>query len=147
MRCERCKRNLAAGYPDVRFADGGTLGLNLLPMVEEADRLLILDCIDAGQPAGWVIQLEGDQIPRYGGIKMSQHPTTFQEVLGLADIRHKLPAELVLIGIRPASLAMGTDPSTPVARALPEMLRRARACLEQWSTADQMARLNPTRER
>ena len=118
--------------PEVDFLDGGTLGLNLLPYVEEAAALLILDAVDSGSPPGTVIELSGNSIPKYSGIKLSEHQVTLQEVLGLALIRGHLPARMILIGIQPADLATGDSLSPTAAGALPEMLARAEAVLEVW---------------
>jgi hydrogenase maturation protease len=123
----------AADFPEVEFVDGGTLGLNLLPLVEAADSLILIDCVDAGQKPGTVIELAGEQIPRYSGVKLSLHQTTFQEVLGLAEIRGALPERLHLIGIQPASLAMGTELS-PVAQAcLPRVVQQVVSRLRAWN--------------
>jgi hydrogenase maturation protease len=118
--------------PRVEFLDGGTLGLNLLPIVEEASHLLILDAVDARQAPGAVIELLGSEIPLFTGMKLSQHQVTFQEVLGLAAVREKLPPHLHLIGVQPADLAIGLELSPIVAAALPEIIRRATVVLGAW---------------
>ena len=130
-------RQLQARYPDsdVPMADGGTLGLNLLPLVEDATHLLLLDAVDAGREPGSVIELDKDDIPIFGGYRLSQHQLTFQEVLGLALIREKLPEHLYLIGIQPASLEIGVDLSPVVEAALPIMLDKAAEVLHRWGTA------------
>jgi hydrogenase maturation protease len=117
----------------VEFLDGGTLGLSLLSIVEEASHLLILDALDAHQPPGAVIELARDEIPLFTGIKLSQHQITFQEVLGLASVRGRLPPRVQLIGVQPADLEIGLDLSPPVAAALPEVIRRATAVLGAWA--------------
>lgn len=130
------RRSSVIGRPSsVEFLDGGTLGLNLLPVVEEASHLLILDAVDARQPAGTVIELTQDQIPLFSGIKLSQHQVTFQEVLGLAAVRGKLPVHLRFIGVQPADLEIGLDLSPTIAAALPEVIRRAHAVLAEWLEA------------
>ena len=117
---------------EVEFLDGGTLGLNLLPIVEEASHLLILDAVDARQAPGTVIELTGDEIPLFSGIKLSQHQVTFQEVLGLAAVRGKLPPHLHLIGVQPADLEIGLELSHVVTAALPEVIARAAGVLRAW---------------
>jgi len=118
--------------PDTDFLDGGTLGLNLLPYVEEANSLLILDAVDFGSPPGTMIDLAGDAIPLFAGIKLSEHQVTLQEVLGLARIRGRLPGRMMLIGIQPADLSTGDTLSPVVSAALPEMLEKAEAVLRTW---------------
>ena len=125
--------NRAADFPRVTFLDGGTLGLNLLPLVEDSHALLLLDCVNAGLEPGTVIELAGDEIPRYSGVKLSQHQTTFQEVLGLAEIRGALPERLHLIGVQPDSLELGTELSPVVQVSLEQVLKRAEEILSSWS--------------
>jgi hydrogenase maturation protease len=116
----------------VAIEDGGTLGLNLLPLVEDATHLLILDAVNAGQPPGTVVELRKEEIPLYGGFKLSQHQLTFQEVLGLALIRGRLPEYLHLIGVQPDSLEIGVGLSDKVMDALPEVAERSLKVLSGW---------------
>jgi len=119
-------------FPEFEFLDGGVLGLNLLMLVEECSHLLLLDSVDAKKPAGMVIELSKEKIPLYSGIKMSQHQVTFQEVLGLANIRGNLPENLYLIGIQPEDLSVGLGLSVRVEEALPQVVERAIAVLNNW---------------
>lgn len=121
------------GKSDFELLDGGVLGLNLLMIVEECSHLLLLDAVNAGKPAGTVVELTREQIPLYSGIQLSQHQVTFQEVLGLANIRGNLPGHLHLIGIQPADLSTGLELSTIVAEKLPEVVQRAIDLLQSWS--------------
>jgi hydrogenase maturation protease len=117
---------------EVELLDGGVQGLNLLMIVEECSHLLILDAVNAGKPAGTVIELAKEQIPLYSGIKLSQHQITFQEVLGLANMRGKLPEFIHLVGIQPDDLSIGLELSPTIAHSLPEMVERARSRLLEW---------------
>lgn len=119
--------------PDLEFLDGGTLGLNLLPLVESCSHLLVLDAANAGRPPGTLIELRREEIPLYAGLKMSQHQLTFQEALGLANIRGKLPPYLHLVGAQPADLSIGLELSPAVSAVLPHIVRRAAAVLRDWA--------------
>lgn len=122
----------SARFPHVEFVDGGTLGLNLLPWVESATHLLLLDCINAKQPPAALIEMTKEEIPLFAQVKMSIHQLTFQEVLGIAKMRGKLPEHVHLIGVQPASLEISAALSPSVQAQVPEMLRRAQNILEQW---------------
>ncbi|NMC84511.1 MAG: hydrogenase maturation protease [Anaerolineaceae bacterium] len=117
---------------DFELLDGGVLGLNLLMIVEECSHLLILDAVNVGKPAGTVVELTKEQIPLYAGVKLSQHQITFQEVLGLANIRGKLPEHLHLIGIQPEDISVGLDLSQSITEKMPEVISRAERMIEQW---------------
>jgi len=116
----------------VELLDGGVLGLNLLMIVEECSHLLILDAVNVGKPAGTIVELCKEQIPLYSGIKLSQHQITFQEVLGLANIRGFLPDNLHLIGIQPEDLSIGLELSPTVEHAIPGVVYRAILKLDHW---------------
>jgi hydrogenase maturation protease len=129
--------HLAGRAPVVEFLDGGVLGLNLLPWVEEASHLLVLDAINARREAGTLIELKRDEIPLYRGIKLSDHQVTFQEVLGLANFRGHLPAQLHMVGAQPADLSVGVDLSPVIMEVLPQIVAQAEAVLREWKLVDQ----------
>ncbi len=114
------------------FLDGGTLGLDLLPLVEECSHLLLLDAVNAGQPPASLIEIPGQDIPLYAGVKLSQHQVTFQEVLALASLRGKLPPHLHLLGVQPVDLGVGLDLSPQVQTLLPLLVQRAATILRAW---------------
>lgn len=122
----------ASLHPELELLDGGVLGLNLLPWVEEASHLLILDAVNAGQPPGTLVELRKEQISLYTGIKMSDHQVTFQEVLGLAQFRSLLPEYLHLVGAQPVDLSIGTELSPEIEAVIPNMVDRAIEILAQW---------------
>jgi len=122
VRALQAQNTLGAEW---EIVDGGTLGLNLLPLVEEASHLIVLDAMDARRAPGTLIELSRDEVPLFSALKMSQHQLLFQEVLGLAHVRGRLPEHLVVLGIQPADLSVGVELSPLVARALPQLLARA----------------------
>jgi len=136
-------RALQARYPQPEgftIADGGTLGLNLLPLVDDATHLLILDAVDAGREAGTIITLGGAEIPLFGGAKLSEHQISFQEVLGLAMLRGTLPLRLHLVGMQPADLSIGVGLSQVGERALPQMIAAAEGVLHTWGLHSALSR-------
>lgn len=89
----------------VQLVDGGTQGLYLLPHVNGASHLLILDAVDYGLPPGTLKLVENDEVPRFmGAKKMSLHQTGFQEVLALAQLTESYPRQVLLIGCQPEEL-------------------------------------------
>jgi hydrogenase maturation protease len=117
---------------DVSLVDGGTWGMNLLHIVEGADRLLIFDAIDVGGPPGSLVRLAADDIPRFLAQKVSPHQIDLREVLALAELRGMLPRDLIALGLQPQRIEMSTDLSHPVAARLDDLVRAGVATLEQW---------------
>ena len=120
-----------AQFP-VEWVDGGVLGLNLLPLVEECSHLLVLDAVDAGKPGGALVELIQDEIPLYNGIKLSEHQVGFQEVLGMAKFRGCYPSHLHLIAVQSVDLSTRIGLSPPVMAALPEVYQRVKILLQSW---------------
>jgi hydrogenase maturation protease len=136
----RCVEALNAGWefpPQVTLMDGGTQGLYLLPYVQEADCLLVFDAVDYGDEPGKLRVVEGDQVPRFMGVKkMSLHQTGFQEVLMAAELTQKLPAELVLVGVQAEQLEdFGGSLRDVVKAQMVPALNLALDWLEKWGAA------------
>jgi len=130
---EILEKKLAALAPDVEFVDGGALGLNLLPWVEEASHLLVLDSvISRSSLPGQVMELTKDEIPLYRDIKMSDHQITFQEVLGIAKVREHFPEYLHLVGAQPVDMNIGYGMSPEIEAVIPQILERAERVLREW---------------
>ncbi|HMN01625.1 MAG TPA: HyaD/HybD family hydrogenase maturation endopeptidase [Geobacter anodireducens] len=116
----------------VTLLDGGTLGLDLLPRFDGVDRLLVVDAIDTGAPAGTLVRLQGEDIPTALRTKVSPHQMGLQDLLAVADLQGNLPGEMVLWGVQYGSVEPGTDLSAPVARALPLLVAQVLAELAAW---------------
>lgn len=128
---ERLEREwrLPAGVVPV---DGGTWGMRLLPLLEDAGAVLLLDAIDAGRAAGTLIVLEREELPRMLGHKLSPHQIDLSEVLALGELRGSLPTRLAAIGIQPARIEMSASLSPEVASGLAAMAAAATARLAAW---------------
>lgn len=92
--------------PDgVRVMDGGTQGIYLVQHIRECDLLIVFDAVDYGLPPGTMKLVEGDEVPKFLGIKkVSLHQTGFQEVLAMAEMLGDYPRHLLLIGVQPVEL-------------------------------------------
>jgi hydrogenase maturation protease len=127
---ERLRRSWV--LPDeVELVDGGTWGMNLLPIIESAERLILLDAIRTGAAPGTLTVLERAELPRYFSLKLSPHQIDLREVLALAELRGALPLDLVALGIEPARVEMGVPLSAPVEAAMPKLVDLALDRLEQ----------------
>jgi hydrogenase maturation protease len=119
----------------VRLVDGGTWGMNLLHLIEEARELLLLDAIDRGESPGRLIVLEGEEVPRFLGIKLSPHQIGLGEVLALAELRERLPDRLVAMGLQPARVEMFPGLSPEVEAGLDDLAAAVAERLVQWGHA------------
>ena len=120
-------------FPEgVKVVDGGTLGLDLLPFIEDADQLLIIDALEMKADPGSVFRLEGDEVPRAFASKLSVHQMGLQDLLAVADLQGYAPRELVFWGVQPGSIEMNMELSPPVAAAMDELIQSVVSELGNW---------------
>jgi hydrogenase maturation protease len=137
----RAVEHLSAHYSlpeDVRLVDGGALGLNLLPLIEDTRALLIIDAIQANREPGTLVRLEGEDISSALALKMSMHQVGLRELLGVSALRQTLPSRLVFWGMQPASIGWGLELSPAVAAGLAELVEEAVRELRSWGVAPQL---------
>jgi hydrogenase maturation protease len=121
--------------PTLTFVDGGTWGMNLLPLIESARRVLIIDAIDRGLPPGARILLERDEIPRYVAVTLSPHQLDLREVLALAELRGNLPGDTVALGIQPDRVELSLELSPVVASGVDDLIADIERRLAVWGHA------------
>ncbi len=118
--------------PDVALLDGGTWGMRVLPFIETAERLLIVDAIiNGGEPAE-LVRLEKDEIPRHLRKKVSPHQIELGEVLAVAELRGMFPGEAVALGVEPVSIELRDGLSERVTAAVPALLAEIETQLVRW---------------
>ena len=133
-------RALGSGLPaDVELVDGGTWGLALLPAIESASRLVLLDAIARGSPPGTLHTLERDELPRYLATRISPHEVALQDVLALAELRGTLPRDTVAIGLEPARVEMHCGLSDAVTRRIDDLVAATLCRLSAWGHVTQAA--------
>lgn len=123
-------------FPDeVHLIDGGTLGLKLLPILEDFDRIIILDAVDVSQSPGTIARIAWDDVRRALPVKISPHQETVTEVLALLELRRGKPDDFLIIGCQPASLEMGLELSSAVEDGLERVLKDVVELLKGWGHA------------
>lgn len=116
----------------VTILDGGTLGLDLLPYIEQADQLLIIDALEMRAEPGSLFRLEGEEVPRAFASKLSVHQMGLQDLLAVAELQGYAPQKLVVHGIQAGSIEMKLELSPPVAAAMDSLLDAVIAELNDW---------------
>ena len=116
----------------VELLDGGTLGIDLLYFLEGTEKLLVLDAILGGGKPGDLYTFKGEEVRSYFRRKVSMHEIGFQEVLGLIELQGSDMEEIVIMGMEPKVLELGTDLSPEIRENMPELLRMVLKQLEAW---------------
>ena len=119
--------------PGVRFVDGGTLSFTLAPQIEDADNFIVLDAAQLHAPPGTIALFEGSEMDRFVGEgRRSVHEVGLVDIMSMARLQARLPANRALLGIQPFTLGWGDAPSTAVAGVIPEAGNRVMQLLYKW---------------
>lgn len=117
--------------PGVEVIEGGTLGLDLLPRVEELTHLLAIDAVDFGAPPG-ALSLFANQGLLTLPVGKSAHLLGFSDLLGALRLLGREPREVVLLGVQPQSTEWGVTLTPMVAAAFDDLLEAALSKLTGW---------------
>ena len=119
----------------IRLIDGGTLGLDLLPHLEEVESLLIIDALDMRDKPGQLFRIEGEDVPRAFASKLSVHQMGLQDLLAVAELQGHVPTKLVVWGVQPECIEMGTDLTAAVESAVEPVVQKVLNELQAWGVA------------
>lgn len=120
----------------VEFIDGGTIGMSLLPIVEDAGSLLVLDAVAAADPPGTLVHLTGDQLPRLLLAKLSPHQVGLLDVLACARLSGMEPERIAVVGLTPGDVDLRVGLTPGVAAGVPQAVALAQRVLRTWWDAD-----------
>ncbi|MFN3135240.1 MAG: HyaD/HybD family hydrogenase maturation endopeptidase [Candidatus Kryptonium sp.] len=118
--------------PDVEIIDGGSLGIYLLPYLEDKTHLIVVDVVNFGGKPGEIVKFELSKIPAFIGLKVSEHQITFHEVIALMNLLEIKPVESVLIGVQLKRNEWGAEMSDEVKGAIGEVVEKIKEQIEIW---------------
>jgi hydrogenase maturation protease len=118
--------------PPVELVDGGTDGVRLLPVVEDAGRLLVLDAVRTGAEPGTLVTLVAEDLPDALPLVVSPHQIDLRQIFALAALRGTLPRELLVLGLEPERVEFGAGLGDRVARGIDGLVEHAAARLAAW---------------
>ena len=108
----------------VTYIDGGTIGLALLPCIEDADALIIVDASDMNSPPGTIRVFRGAEIEeQMNDRKRSVHEVAVSDLLSASSLRGTCPERRALVAIQPFSTELGLEPTPDVLAAIPAACR------------------------
>ena len=107
--------------PGVELFDGATAGLDLVDVLADRRKVIVIDAVDGGGEPGTVMRFRAeDLMPREGGA-VSLHDLGLLEALAVARQLGIAPREIVIFGVRPHVVDSGLDLSPEVARLVPRI--------------------------
>ena len=118
--------------PEIEILDGGTMGLDLLPVFQTQDKIIIIDAVDFKKEPGHVGAIEGNKIPTVLNTKLSVHHIGFSDLLYAAKLTRDIPPEVYLVGIQPKSLDVSLEMTDEIRTRLDDVIDLALQKLREW---------------
>jgi len=120
---------------NVEIMDGGTLGLDLLPKLENITNLIMIDAVETGQKPGSCVRLCGQELPIALETKVSPHQMGLKDLLAVSELMGHSPKEMVLIGVQPGSIEMEVGLTKEVEAQLETLISNVLIELANWGVA------------
>jgi hydrogenase maturation protease len=117
-----------------RLIDGGTVGTDLLAEVCGCEKLLIVDAVDAGLAPGATIRMDFSGPDPQKIDTRNAHQSGIPGLLDDLRLLGQAPRQVVLVGVQPAAIGLGTQLSSEVARALPVVFAEVARQLDRWTS-------------
>jgi len=109
----------------VELLDGGTTGMGLLDDIGGREHLVVLDAVQTGEPPGTLVEMRGDRVPVYFGIRVTPHQLGLADVLATLELSGERPDSVTVLGLVPSSLELALELSPLISDRLPELVDAA----------------------
>ncbi|HEY41802.1 MAG TPA: hydrogenase maturation protease [Dehalococcoidia bacterium] len=108
--------------PDVELLDGGTASLELLNIMANRDKVIVIDAVEGGGEPGTIYRFTPDDIKYQSMTFTSLHQISLLETLTDAKYLGIAPKTIVILGIEPKELGLGLDITPEVAAVIPRVV-------------------------
>lgn len=102
----------------VEAVDGGTAGADLLDVIAERQKVIIVDAVDADIEPAAILRFTGDELACNDTPDISMHDLGIAETLAMTKMLGCAPKKVVFFGVKPADLTPGLELSKPIAEAM-----------------------------
>jgi len=108
--------------PGVSLEDGGTLGLSLLGLLAESDRVILVDAVRTGSPPGTLVRIDGEDVMDAVRERLSPHQVGVADLLDAARLIGRYPSTVTLLGLVPEFIDLSVVRSSSVEAKLDELV-------------------------
>ncbi|MFN3920939.1 MAG: hydrogenase maturation protease [Caldimicrobium sp.] len=120
---------------EVSLLEGETGAFYLLPYLEEAEYLLVIDAIKGENKPGTLYFLNLNEFSESLLEKISLHETNFLDLLNVLKFKGKSFREIWLAGIEPKAIDPGLDISIEVEENIEKLINLILLKLKDWGIA------------
>ena len=106
---------------NVDVIDGGT-SPDVFYLLEEADKLIIIDAVVGGGAPGAVYRFQADDVTAEDSVFTSLHQMGLLESLTMMEHMGNKPKDVVIIGVEPKEVEWGLELSPELEQKMPQIL-------------------------
>jgi hydrogenase maturation protease len=117
--------------PEVELVDGGTGGADLLDIVCDRRKVIVVDAMDAGATPGTILRLAVKDLADADRPGISLHEIGLLETLAMARHLASAPAEVCVFGIQPGEIGPGDTLTEVMLAAIPTVIEMVLAELRE----------------
>ena len=112
---------------DVELVDAGTAGADLIDIVADRRKVIVVDAIQGQAEPGTVFRMGSEDLLPQEGEAISLHQLGLVESLAMAKQLGCAPQDTVVFGIQPGEISAGLELTAPVARVVPKVIEAVMA--------------------
>jgi hydrogenase maturation protease len=95
-------------FPSVEFIDAGTGGMNVLHLIANRKKVVIIDCVKMGKKPGTIKRFEPADVQTVKKMMhFSLHEADILRIINLSTQLGECPNQIIILGIEPESLELG----------------------------------------
>jgi hydrogenase maturation protease len=107
---------------DVELVDGGTAGADLLDVLAERKKVIVIDAVQADCEPGTILRFTADDLIRPDGVGMSLHELGLGEALTMTKQLGCAPEDVVVFSIKPRDISCGLELSDQISASVPKVI-------------------------
>jgi hydrogenase maturation protease len=105
----------------VECVDGGTAGADLLEILCDRDRVIIIDAMNGNYPPGTVVRMTADMIVPPESSALSLHELDLPQTLAMTKMLGCPPKDVLILGIQPEKLECSIELSPRLKEIVPDI--------------------------
>lgn len=102
--------------------DGGTLGLSLLPYLQQARTVILVDAVSADAPVGTLVRVTGDEVGRAAAHRLSPHQVGVADLLDGARLLGGYPEAITIVGVVPGAIELSVERTREVEARIDDLV-------------------------
>lgn len=107
---------------DIEVMDGGTVGIDLLFYIEGRQKVIVVDTVKAGEAPGTIYRFTDRDLGLKKEFLRTAHGIDFSDVVNTSRMLGTKPEEIVFIGVEPADISEGLEPTPLIAKRIPGII-------------------------